>query len=175
MGGYIFSTCSICSEYIYKLREMDGWSFVEDRAGRKCLLLDLFRQKQNLKYSPNTKHWDAGYPPGWMKQAEIHESGMGIYQEGEERMVEAEDKEVRTSCLGWDLANQTLDVQWTDRHANMLLPKYTISCPRNYIRSLQLLKTVAHPKGVWHKRDKQRRRNLVFIIGNNHKDLELIM
>ena len=69
-------------------------------AGRKCLLLDLFRQKQNLKYSPNTIHWDAGYPPGWMKQAEIHESGMGIYQEGEERMVEAEDKEVRPSCLG---------------------------------------------------------------------------
>jgi hypothetical protein len=35
---------------------------------------------------------DLGYPPGWMRQAEIHESGLGIYVEGERR-AEGEGEE----------------------------------------------------------------------------------
>lgn len=63
---------------------------------------------------------ELGYPPGWLRQAEIRESGLGIYQEGGERLQEGERKEQASmhydtrKLIGWPGFNSDLPRQFRD-------------------------------------------------------------
>lgn len=60
---------------------------------------------------------ELGYPPGWLRHAEIRESGLGIYTQGGERIQEGQSKEVHydtRKLIAWPGFNTDLPRQFRD-------------------------------------------------------------